>query len=40
MAQMYAQGSDLSKKMDEVAGRFSHEVNSRRTRAVKPGQKK
>ncbi|GLK73589.1 tyrosine-type recombinase/integrase [Ancylobacter dichloromethanicus] len=39
MAQMYAQGSDLSKKMDEVAGRFGHEVNSRRTKAVKPGQK-
>ncbi|MGA0563089.1 tyrosine-type recombinase/integrase [Ancylobacter sp. VNQ12] len=40
MAQMYSQGSDLSKKMDEVAGRFGHEVNSRRTKAVKPGQKK
>ncbi len=40
MAQMYAQGSDLSKKMDEVAGRFGHEVGCRRTRAVKPGQKK
>ena len=38
MAQHYSRGADLSKKMDLVAKSFGHEVNSRRTKAVKPGQ--
>lgn len=40
MAQHYSRGADLSEKMDRVATSFGHEVNSRRTKAVKPGQKK
>jgi integrase len=36
MARHYAQGADLKRKMRGVVARFDHEVNRRRTKAVKP----